>query len=127
MGNHIECDCDWRASPTAQLVMRRGGDNSGWGSDDHMMAMEEGSQDASITALREKMALIKDMSNVMGDEIREQNDMIDGIDTDMQGARNQLAKAMKHAKELLAQAGSRHMCYLFLFVLMFFFLLWKLL
>ena len=36
-------------------------DNSGWGSDDHMMAMEEGSQDASISALREKMALIKDV------------------------------------------------------------------
>eukprot|EP00658_Telonema_sp_P-2_P077510 TRINITY_DN7028_c0_g1_i1.p1 TRINITY_DN7028_c0_g1~~TRINITY_DN7028_c0_g1_i1.p1 ORF type:complete len:108 (+),score=30.39 TRINITY_DN7028_c0_g1_i1:217-540(+) len=107
--------------------MRRGTgvQDSGW-NQDMIYDMEAGHND-KIDRLRSTTDRIREIAMVMGEELKDQNQMIDGIDKDMSTARAALEKAMAHARRLAAQAGSRHMCYLLLFVLGFFFMLWRML
>jgi uncharacterized coiled-coil protein SlyX len=45
------------------------------------------------------------MSSLIGEEIRSQDEIIDGLDGDMGGARATLANMMKHMDRLIAQVS----------------------
>ena len=45
------------------------------------------------------------MSSLIGEEIRSQDEIIDGLEGDMSGARAMLANMMKHMDRLIAQVS----------------------
>lgn len=87
---------------------------------DQVSMMEEGNNE-KIEQLGDMVDQMKKMSELIGDEIRNQDTLIDDVDSDISGARALIENGMKEMKKLIAQSGGGHMICLALFVMCFFF------
>ncbi|XP_073843172.1 blocked early in transport 1 [Musca autumnalis] len=74
--------------------------------------------------LKQKIGALKSLTIDIGNEVRYQDKLLRGIDDDMDRTQGFLGNTMNRVVRLAKNGGSRHMCYMFLFVLFVFLLLY---
>lgn len=74
--------------------------------------------------LKHKIGALKSLTIDIGNEVRYQDKLIRGIDDDMDRTGGFLGNTMSKVLRLRKHGGNKHMCYMFLFVLFVFFLLY---
>ena len=99
------------------------GQQGGAGATEHANAMLEAQNDAVIDQLFQTASQIKNYSQTINRQAREQNELLSGMGTQMDKTQGLLGKTMGKMKAMMAQGGSKHMCYMVLFVV---FILWLL-
>lgn len=60
-------------------------------------------------------------------QVRSQNDLISGMEGQMFDARGLLGGTLRRINTMMAQGGSRHMCYLVAFIVFTFMAIWYIL
>jgi len=78
----------------------------------------------ALEMLGDRVSLLKGVAKDIGIEVRDQNNMLDGMSNDYEGAGGLLGATVDKLGKMLATGGSKHMCYIILFVMFVFFLLY---
>ncbi|XP_055903882.1 BET1 homolog [Eupeodes corollae] len=86
-------------------------------------ALEEENERAA-EELKQKIGALKSLTIDIGNEVRYQDKLVRGIDDDMDRTGGFLGTTMTRVIRLGKHGGTKHMCYMFLFVLFVFFLLY---
>eukprot|EP01114_Cavostelium_apophysatum_P017056 TRINITY_DN4976_c0_g1_i2.p1 TRINITY_DN4976_c0_g1~~TRINITY_DN4976_c0_g1_i2.p1 ORF type:complete len:139 (-),score=24.34 TRINITY_DN4976_c0_g1_i2:16-432(-) len=84
----------------------------------------ERDNDKSLEDLASKVRMIKKVSEDIEIGITEGNRRLDDLDSDMSGVQGLLKNTMGKLNELTRSGGSRHMCYLILFIVFVFLLVY---
>lgn len=84
----------------------------------------EKDNDQKIEELKHTVSNIKNISHDIERGIKESNDLIDTLDTEMGGVQGLLNTAKNKLSKISQQGGNRHMCYLALFVFFVFVVLY---
>eukprot|EP00638_Chattonella_subsalsa_P010425 CAMPEP_0117757480 /NCGR_PEP_ID=MMETSP0947-20121206/14764_1 /TAXON_ID=44440 /ORGANISM="Chattonella subsalsa, Strain CCMP2191" /LENGTH=124 /DNA_ID=CAMNT_0005577397 /DNA_START=180 /DNA_END=554 /DNA_ORIENTATION=+ len=87
----------------------------------NLMEMEN---NAHIAELGNSVAMLKDLSQDIGNEVKKQNLYLDGMSDQMGGTSALLGNTMKKLGTMLQQGGSKHMCYLIIFIVFVFLMIW---
>ncbi|XP_067938337.1 BET1 homolog [Watersipora subatra] len=74
--------------------------------------------------LADKVTRLKSLTIDIGDEVRYQNKMLNGIDDDFDRGSGFLGSSMKRLTGIMNSGSNWHLCYLLLFCLCVFFVLW---
>ena len=101
----------------------RGGMGTPHQNTEHANDMLEAQNDAVIDQLYETASQIKSYSQTINRQAKEQNDLLNGMGTQMDKTQGLLGSTLKKMQAMAAQGGAKHMCYMVLFVL---FMLWLL-
>eukprot|EP00946_MAST-07B_sp_MAST-7B-sp1_P003781 g3781.t1 len=96
----------------------------GSGAAEHANAMLEAQNDAVIDQLFQTASQIKNYSQTINRQAKEQNELLSGMGSQMDKTQGLLGKTMGKMKAMMAQGGSKHMCYMVLFVLLILWLLY---
>lgn len=86
-------------------------------------ALEEENERAA-EELKHKIGALKSLTIEIGNEVRTQDKLLRGIDDDMDRTGGFLGTTMARVVRLGKHSGGRQMCYMFLFVLFVFLLLY---
>eukprot|EP00741_Cyanophora_paradoxa_P002337 tig00000600_g2267.t1 len=106
-----------RSNPGARSALF--GTAGGAGSSQLHAASEElleQQNDSQIEELGSKVALLKNLTIDIGNEVKSQNKMLDTMDSDFVGVGGMLKNTMTKLNDMVKKGGSKHMCYLMLFV-----------
>jgi len=87
----------------------------------------EGENDQLTDELKDKIHSLKTLSIDIGNEVKDHNHFLSGMDDDFDNAGGFLGKAMKGVKRLSKGSQNYITIYLFFFALFVFFVLWMLL
>eukprot|EP00639_Heterosigma_akashiwo_P000535 CAMPEP_0194579012 /NCGR_PEP_ID=MMETSP0292-20121207/13225_1 /TAXON_ID=39354 /ORGANISM="Heterosigma akashiwo, Strain CCMP2393" /LENGTH=116 /DNA_ID=CAMNT_0039431831 /DNA_START=132 /DNA_END=482 /DNA_ORIENTATION=+ len=87
----------------------------------NLMEMEN---NAHIAELGDSVAMLKDLSNDIGAEVKRQNAYLDGMGNQMDGTSALLGNTMKKLSTMLQSGGGKHMCYLIAFIVFVFLVIW---
>ncbi|CAB1118752.1 unnamed protein product [Ectocarpus sp. CCAP 1310/34] len=82
---------------------------------------------AHIDDLSDQVSRLKHLTIDIGQEVRSQNDLISGMEGQMFDARGLLGGTLRRINTMMAQGGSRHMCYLVAFIVFTFTAIWYIL
>ncbi|CAN0114488.1 unnamed protein product [Scytosiphon promiscuus] len=82
---------------------------------------------AHIDDLSDQVSRLKHLTIDIGQEVRSQNDLISGMEGQMFDARGLLGGTLRRINTMMAQGGSRHMCYLVGFIVFTFMAIWYIL
>lgn len=93
------------------------------GAAEHANAMLEAQNDAVIDQLFHTASQIKNYSHTINRQAKEQNELLSGMGSQMDKTQGLLGKTMGKMRAMAAQGGSKHMCYMVIFVV---FILWLL-
>jgi blocked-early-in-transport protein 1 len=74
--------------------------------------------------LRYGVETIKNITIAIGDELKDQNKLLDDMHHNMSETQNSLQQALKKLNQLLQFSSTRHMCLLIVFVMVVFFVLY---
>jgi len=85
-------------------------------------ALLEQENDALVANLHKKVDFLKKFSIEIGDEVKEQNKFLKGFDEDMVTSGNLMSSTLHKLDSVLGTGGSKHLCYLVLFIFVFFML-----
>ncbi|XP_075160056.1 blocked early in transport 1 [Haematobia irritans] len=96
--------------------------NQSSGPANHDVLEEENERAAE--ELKQKIGALKSLTIDIGNEVRYQDKLLRGIDDDMDRTQGFLGNTMGRVVRLAKNGGSRHMCYMFLFVLFVFLILY---
>jgi hypothetical protein len=80
--------------------------------------------DAKLEELQTAVGIIKNISYDIESGIKEGNQVLDDVDSNMSGVQALLKGTMSRLDKITQQAGSRHMCYLVGFVIFVFLILY---
>eukprot|EP00903_Cladosiphon_okamuranus_P011059 g10440.t1 len=80
---------------------------------------------AHIDDLSDQVSRLKHLTIDIGQEVRSQNDLISGMEGQMFDARGLLGGTLRRINTMMAQGGSRHMCYLVAFIVFTFMAIWE--
>mmetsp|Transcript_15187 Transcript_15187/g.26030 ORF Transcript_15187/g.26030 Transcript_15187/m.26030 type:complete len:130 (+) Transcript_15187:66-455(+) len=69
-----------------------------------------------VSDLQSKIGLLKSLTIDIGNEVRDQNRMLDNMDNEFGSAENLLKGTMQRLNKMIKSKSGRHMCYLMLFV-----------
>ena len=69
-----------------------------------------------IAELSDQVARLKGLTIDIGNEVREQNSLLDDMGDGFSGVSNMLGTSLKRIGTMLESGGSKHMCYLVTFV-----------
>lgn len=99
------------------------------GSNDRLYAeqserMMESQNDALTARLAEKVGILKQISLDIGVEVKEQNRMLENVDHDMAHSQSMMGKTLQSLQHMVNTGGSKHMCYLVLFIFAIFLLVY---
>ncbi|XP_036216490.1 BET1 homolog [Bactrocera oleae] len=86
-------------------------------------ALEEENERAA-EELKHKIGALKSLTIDIGNEVRYQDKLLRGIDDDMDRTGGFLGNTMARVVRLGKHSGGRHMCYMFLFILFVFLILY---
>lgn len=114
-----------RAGRLRERMERRAGGRGGHGSaayDSHL----ESENDLQIGALAGKVSALKDISSQISIHIKNDNKLLDEMDTSFDNAGGLLGGTMKRLNSVATSAGSGNICYLAMFVIAVFLILWRL-
>lgn len=90
------------------------------------LEMMENSNDIKVDNLRGNVGDIRYLALTIGDEIRDQNDMIDNMAGNFENAGEKLTRTIAFVRRLASSSASFHICMLFLIAFVFFFLIYLL-
>lgn len=94
------------------------------GRDTNSNILEQQNNDR-ISELSDQVARLKGLTIDIGNEVREQNSLLDDMGDGFSGVSNLLGSSLKRIGAMLESGGSKHMCYLVTFVvLVMVFLYW---
>lgn len=82
---------------------------------------------AHMDDLSDQVSRLKHLTIDIGQEVRDQNDLISGMEGQMFDARGLLGGTLRRINTMMAQGGSRHMCYLVAFIVFTFVAIWYIL
>lgn len=104
---------------------------SSGGSNDRLYAeqserMMETQNDALTARLADKVGILKQLSIDIGIEVKEQNRMLENVDHDMAHSQSLMGKTLASLQTMINTGGSKHMCYLVLFIFAIFLLVYLL-
>lgn len=85
------------------------------GSDANANIMEQQNNDR-ISELSESVARLKGLTIDIGNEVREQNSLLDGMGDDFSSTSDLLAGSLRRIGTMLESGGAKHMCYMVMFV-----------
>jgi blocked early in transport 1 len=71
-----------------------------------------------------QVALLKNLTIDIGQEVNSQNQLLDGMSNSMFDASGLLGGTMKKIGTMMKKGGSKHMCYLVLFIVFTFMMIW---
>mmetsp|Transcript_61708 Transcript_61708/g.72115 ORF Transcript_61708/g.72115 Transcript_61708/m.72115 type:complete len:146 (-) Transcript_61708:565-1002(-) len=78
-----------------------------------------------ISELSDQVARLKGLTIDIGNEVREQNSLLDDMGDGFNSTRDLLAGSLRRIGNMLEQGGSKHMCYMVSFIVfVMFFLYW---
>ena len=77
--------------------------------------MEQQNNDR-ISELSESVARLKGLTIDIGNEVREQNSLLDGMGDDFASTSDLLAGSLRRIGTMLESGGAKHMCYMVMFV-----------
>lgn len=86
----------------------------------------ENDNDLQIGALAGKVSALKDISSQISIHIKGDNSMLDDLDKNFDNAGGMLGGTMKRLNGIATAAGSGNICYLAMFVIAVFLILWRL-
>eukprot|EP01027_Heterolobosea_sp_BB2_P016422 GEZU01023392.1.p1 GENE.GEZU01023392.1~~GEZU01023392.1.p1 ORF type:complete len:156 (-),score=17.50 GEZU01023392.1:58-525(-) len=92
--------------------------------DEQVQALQEQENDQHLEKLKQGVEYLGQISIKIGDEIRDQNRLLDQMDRDMNNTSAALQGTMQRLNKLIETKTGRHMCYLVVFVVVVFFVLW---
>jgi hypothetical protein len=81
----------------------------------------------SVDVLRDRVGDMRHLALDIGTEVDEQNKLLDGMGRTFDGASDRLGETMRALQRLTANQGGGHLCILFTFTGLFFFLVYLLL
>lgn len=85
----------------------------------------EQENDALIDNLHSKIDFLKQFSITIGAEVKEQNKFLKGMDEDMSSSNNLMGSTLQKLNDVMGAGSSKHLCYLVLFIFVFFlFVVW---
>jgi len=88
--------------------------------------MQVQQNDAEIQAIASKVSTVKHISIEMRSILGQQLDDIEDLDGSMTSANSMLGRTMNRLSDMIATGGSRNICYLALFMVAIFFVLYSL-
>ncbi|KAL7467783.1 hypothetical protein ACHAXS_008023 [Conticribra weissflogii] len=97
---------------------RRGGAGGRGGMSSHEAnanIMEQQNNDR-ISELSDQVAMLKGLTIDIGNEVREQNSLLDNMGDGFSNTRDLLAGSLQRIGTMLESGGAKHMCYLVAFV-----------
>ncbi|XP_065901903.1 BET1 homolog [Dysidea avara] len=86
--------------------------------------MIENENDHLVNALSGKVAALKSLSIDIGDEVRSQNTILRDMDSDFDNTGGLLGSSMKRVKNMAKAGHNRWMCYMILFIVLVFFIVY---
>jgi len=103
--------------------MRRGRGGGGVGNDANAGILEQQNNDR-INELSEHVSRLKSLTIDIGNEVQEQNSLLDNMSDGFQNTRDMLQGSLRRIGTMLEQGGMKHMCYMVLFCVFVMLLLW---
>lgn len=79
-------------------------------------SLMEQQNDDRISALSDQVARLKGLTIDIGNEVKEQNQLLDDMGEGFSGVQNLLANSLSRIGNMLKTGGAKHMCYLVTFV-----------
>ena len=77
-----------------------------------------------MNELANHVALLKGLTIEIGNEVREQNSLLDNMNDGFTNTRDLLQSSLRRIGSMLEQGGTKHMCYMVLFCVGVMMLLW---
>lgn len=77
-----------------------------------------------MNELANHVALLKGLTIEIGNEVREQNSLLDNMNDGFTNTRDLLQNSLRRIGSMLEQGGTKHMCYMVLFCVGVMMLLW---
>ena len=77
-----------------------------------------------MNELASHVALLKGLTIEIGNEVREQNSLLDNMNDGFSNTRDMLQNSLRRIGSMLEQGGTKHMCYMVLFCVGVMMLLW---
>jgi blocked-early-in-transport protein 1 len=108
------------------LGSRKGAGRGGGGlsaRDANANILEE-QNNARINELSEHVSRLKGLTLDIGNEVREQNSLLDGMGDGFQNTRDMLQGSLMRIGTMLESGGAKHMCYMVLFAVSVMIFLW---
>ena len=102
--------------------MRRGG-RAAASSDANAGILEQQNNDR-INELSEHVSRLKGLTIEIGNEVREQNSLLDNMSDGFQNTRDMLQGSLRRIGTMLEQGGAKHMCYMVGFSVFVMLFLW---
>eukprot|EP01137_Pigoraptor_chileana_P035131 Opistho-2@28717 len=99
-------------------------ENSGEMLSERASTMYEQQNDALVGDLANKVSMLKSLTININDEVREHNKMLDEMQDDFGGVGGLLKGSMNRLSGLMKAGHNKHMCYLILFVVFVFFVIY---
>ncbi|XP_060583480.1 BET1 homolog isoform X1 [Ruditapes philippinarum] len=90
----------------------------------HSQDIIENENDRQENLLSTKVRALKSLTIDIGNEVRDQNNMLKGMDDDFDSSGGLLHASMKKLKAITSMGGYKQMWYLLLFCLFVFFVCW---
>jgi len=100
----------------------RGG--GGLSSSDTNTSILEQQNNERISALSEQVARLKGLTIDIGNEVREQNSLLDNMGDGFQNTRDMLTGSLRRIGTMLESGGAKHMCYMVAFAVFVMVFLW---
>mmetsp|Transcript_7581 Transcript_7581/g.12235 ORF Transcript_7581/g.12235 Transcript_7581/m.12235 type:complete len:138 (-) Transcript_7581:1460-1873(-) len=84
-------------------------------------ALYEEENNRQTAVLGDQVSRLKELSLQINGEVNTQNDLLSGMSSDFSGTGQLMSNTLKKLQHMIDTGGSKHMCYLILFVVGLFF------
>merc|ERR1719210_973592 len=84
----------------------------------------EQANDAQIAEMGDKVLQLKELTQSIGRQAKESNSILQNMMPEFDKAGNLLKGTVSHLKAMMQQGSGKHMCYMIVFVLFLFFLMY---
>lgn len=100
------------------------GRNGGLSAGDANASILEQQNNERINELADHVARLKGLTIDIGNEVREQNSLLDNMGDGFQNTRDMLQGSLRRIGSMLEQGGAKHMCYMVAFCVFIMVFLW---
>lgn len=103
---------------------QRGGGGGGMSASDANANIMEQQNNERIDLLSDQVARLKGLTIDIGNEVREQNSLLDNMGDGFQNTKDMLQGSLKRIGTMLQSGGAKHMCYMVAFCVFVMVFLW---
>lgn len=116
MYNNLESGRGGPSRSSGGVPPRSGNNNRGMSSHEANTNILESQNNARISELSEQVARLKGLTIDIGNEVREQNSLLDNMGDGFSNVGGMLAGSLARMGVMMERGGAKHMCYLVVFV-----------